>query len=170
MSRDVKSNKQFFTFHRPQGQSHQDWGGRGGGTTSPRARVTSPSPRTRGSGGSTSPRNRGSRQLMASHSRTMEPKKVEKAFDYNIIIVSIIIFMDDHNVNIQVAASKSFCGSSGAEREREGRRRQEDFLPRLVGLCDHVNDIDDDSDDNIFCAGTPGLRRRSGPDLTLQTW
>ena len=30
---------------------------------------------------------------MASHSRTMEPKKVEKAFDYNIIIVSIIIFM-----------------------------------------------------------------------------
>ena len=81
VSRDVKSNKQFFTFHRPQDQSHQDWGGRGGGTTSPRARVTSPSPRTRGSGGSTSPRNRGSRQLMASHSRTMEPKKVEKAFD-----------------------------------------------------------------------------------------
>ena len=81
VSRDIKSNKQFFTFHRPQGQSHQDWGGRGGGTTSPRARVTSPSPRTRGSGGSTSPRNRGSRQLMASHSRTMEPKKVEKAFD-----------------------------------------------------------------------------------------
>ena len=79
-------------------------------------------------------------------------------------------WQDHHNVNIQVAASKSFCGSSGGEREREGRRRQEDFLPRLVGLCDHVNDIDDDSDDNIFCAGTPGLRRRSGPDLTLQTW
>ena len=28
---------------------------------------------------------------MASHSRTMEPKKVKKAFDYKIIIVSIII-------------------------------------------------------------------------------
>ena len=91
-----------------------------------------------------------------------------------------------------MAASKSFCGSSGAEREREGRRRQEDFLPRLVGLCDHhvdsvddddnhvdrdvddhhhhVDRVDDDVDDNIFCAGTPGLRRRSGPDLTHQTW
>ena len=72
---------------------------------------------------------------------------------------------------MQVAAIKSFCGSSGGEREREGRRRQEDFLPRLVGLCDHhVDSGDGDVDDNIFCAGTPGLRRRSGPDLTLQTW
>ena len=72
---------------------------------------------------------------------------------------------------MQVAASKSFCGSSVGEREREGRRRQEDFLPRLVGLCDHHGDSDDDDvDDNIFCAGTPGLRRRSGPDQTLQTW
>ena len=89
-----------------------------------------------------------------------------------------------------MAASKSFCGSSGAEREREGRRRQEDFLPRLVGLCDHhvdsdadddhhvagvddhnhLDSVDDDVDDNIFCAGTPGLRRRSGPDRTHQTW
>ena len=80
-----------------------------------------------------------------------------------------------------MAASKSFCGSSGGEREREGRRRQEDFLPRLVGLCDHhvdsdddhhhhVDSDDDDVDDNIFCAGTPGLRRRSGPDRTHQTW
>ena len=60
-------------------------------------------------------------------------------------------WQDDHNVNMQVAASKSFCGSSGAEREREGRRRQEDFLPRLVGLCDHHGDSDDDDvDDNIF--------------------
>ena len=73
-----------------------------------------------------------------------------------------------------MAASKSFCGSSRGEREREGRRRQEDFLPRLVGLCDHhldsVDDDVDDVDDNIFCAGTPGLRRRSGPDRTHQTW
>ena len=81
-------------------------------------------------------------------------------------------WQDDHNVNIQVAASKSFCGSSLGEREREGRRRQEDFLPRLVGLCDHhvdsvdddhhhvdhdvddhhhhVDRVDDDVDDNIF--------------------
>ena len=79
-----------------------------------------------------------------------------------------------------MAASKSFCGSSGGEREREGRRRQEDFLPRWVGLCDHHvdsdddgdddSDDDDDVDDNIFCAGTLGLRRRSGPDRTHQTW
>ena len=71
-----------------------------------------------------------------------------------------------------MAASKSFCGSSGIERERGGRRRQEDFLPRLVGLCDHHvdSDDDDDVDDNIFCAGTLGLRRRSGPDRTHQTW
>ena len=91
-------------------------------------------------------------------------------------------WQDDHNVNIQVAASKSFCGSSLGEREREGRRRQEDFLPRLVGLCDHhvdrdddddhhhVDTDDDDVDDNTFCAGTLGLRRRNGPDLTHQTW
>jgi len=140
VSRDIKSNKQFFTFHRPQGQSHQDWGGRGGGTTSPRARVTSPSPRTRGSGGSTSPRNRGSRQLMASHSRTMEPKKV--------------------------AASKSFCGSSGAEREREGRRRQEDFLPRHAWTEEEEWARPDTSDLDWDRAEPPDLVKGNGTTTT----
>merc|ERR1712037_1039799 len=93
----------------------EGWEGRGGGggvMTSPRNQATSPrnrvtSPRNR-AGGTTkpSPRNRGSRQQMAPHSRTMDPKKV--------------------------AASQSFCGSSveGRDRDREGRRRQEDFLQR----------------------------------------
>ena len=98
-SRDAKSNKRFFTFHRPV-LGQEGWegrGGGGGGLTSPRNQAASPrnratSPRNRAGGGSTktSPRNRGSRQQMTPHSRTMDPKKVGRPF-YFYFYFSIII-------------------------------------------------------------------------------
>ena len=143
VSRDAKSNKRFFTFHRPV-LGQEGWEGRGGGggvMTSPRNLATSPrnratSPRNRAGGTTkTSPRNRGSRQQMAPHSRTMDPKKVGRPYIHSFPRIPYLSTSPSgSNLGLeanddylgQVAASQSFEGRG----DREGRRRQEDFLPR----------------------------------------
>jgi len=66
----------------------------------------------------------------------------------------------------KVAASQSFCGSSGGEREREGRRRQEDFLPRHAWTEEEEWARPDTSDLDWVSAEPPDLVKGNGTTTT----